>query len=140
MEKPVFIPLKKVYYLQFANGMKKTEYRQYGRRWNEKVCRIGRSVLLSCGYGNKNRMRGIITDFRKVPVWKSLGGADYLINYGVTEIGPVAEIDIKIMQEEITMLAPEESEEAQKQQPTPQGQNGTAGKPQVAECSTSAIE
>ncbi len=104
MEKPVFIPLKKVYYGQFANGMKHTEYRRYGPRWNERVCRAGRSVLLSCGYGNKDRMRGIITSFRKVPIHKSIGSrSDYIACYGAQKGDFVAEIDIKVIQREITI-------------------------------------
>ena len=102
MEKPIFIPLKRQYYNDFANEIKTTEYRQYGKRWNEKVCRIGRMVVLSLGYGISDRLRGIVTGFRKVPILKSKGGAAFWLCYGTQAIGPVAEIDIKIMQRELT--------------------------------------
>jgi hypothetical protein len=96
MEKPLFIPLKSQYYYAFAYGRKSTEYRQYGPRWNERVCRIGRPVVLSRGYGKRDRLAGIITGFRMVPVLESKGGAAYWLCYGTSAIGPVAEIDIKI--------------------------------------------
>jgi hypothetical protein len=97
MEKALFIPLKSEYFFAFADGSKGTEYRQYGPRWNEKTCCIGRHVTLSHGYGKSLRLSGIITAFRKVPVLKSKGGALYWLCYGPSAPGPVAEIDIKIL-------------------------------------------
>jgi hypothetical protein len=78
--KPLFIPLKRQFFEEFASGIKKTEYRQYGPRWNEKVCKPGRLVTLSLGYGKQNRMRGVIKAFSKsvVPTrsvaWKECYG------------------------------------------------------------------
>ncbi|KJS02227.1 MAG: hypothetical protein VR65_06165 [Desulfobulbaceae bacterium BRH_c16a] len=63
--KPLFIPLIKKYFEDFAAGKKKIELRRYGKRWNEKTCTVGREVVLSCGYGKKNRLRGRICKFRK---------------------------------------------------------------------------
>lgn len=66
LEKPIFIPLKAEYYEAFENGTKNTEYRRYGKQWNERNCRIGRNVTLSYGYGKARRLRGIVTDFNIV--------------------------------------------------------------------------
>lgn len=63
MNKPLFIPLKREYFEAFASGTKNTEYRIFGPRWNEKVCRVGREVVLSLGYGARHRMTGIIVSF-----------------------------------------------------------------------------
>lgn len=65
--KPLFIPLKSEYYKLFELRLKKAELRKYGSRWNEKTCAIGREVVLSNGYGKKNRMTGRIVDFKKIP-------------------------------------------------------------------------
>jgi hypothetical protein len=67
--KPLFIPLKAEYYNDFATGMKTTEYRIYGPRWNERVCRPGRPVTLSLGYGKRNRLHGTIAAFVAEPLW-----------------------------------------------------------------------
>jgi hypothetical protein len=61
-EKPLFIPLKKNHYLAFFLGRKTVEYRHYSPDWNERNCRVGRAVTLSCGYGKKNRMSGIVEE------------------------------------------------------------------------------
>ena len=65
LEKPLFVPLKKEYYEAFESGEKKIEYRRYGARWNEATCRVGRRVILSCGYGKRRRMLGVIAGFSK---------------------------------------------------------------------------
>jgi len=64
--KPLFVPLKTQYYEEFVSGNKDTEYRKYGRGWNEKTCRIGREVVISNGYGKYRRSRGIIRSFKIV--------------------------------------------------------------------------
>jgi len=64
-EKPLFIPLKALFYDQFISGQKLSELRLYGPRWNEKTCRIGREVILSKGYGKKHRVKGKIWQFYK---------------------------------------------------------------------------
>lgn len=61
---PLFIPLKTEYYEQFRSGEKIEELRLYGRKWNEKTCRVGRTVTLSKGYGKKERIKGRITGFK----------------------------------------------------------------------------
>lgn len=58
--KPLFIPLKTKWFEQFRDGIKDTEYRRYGPRWNDSTCRIGRGVVLSKGYGHHARLGGII--------------------------------------------------------------------------------
>lgn len=61
--KPLFCPLKTQYFNQFKNGEKNTEYRAYGKRWNENTCAIGRIITLSHGYSGE-RLHGKITDFQ----------------------------------------------------------------------------
>lgn len=63
--RPLFIPLKGEFYDAFANGSKTEELRIYGPRWNEKTCVPGRAVVLSRGYGKKNRMAGEIWKFKR---------------------------------------------------------------------------
>ena len=81
-EKPLFIPLKEEYYLEFLNGTKlfMEEFRKYGPRWNERTCRLGRAVVLSCGYGKKRRTRGKIVGFRTS--WRITNQRDYISCYG----------------------------------------------------------
>lgn len=94
MTKPLFIPLKKEFYEQFKAGTKavgfiarpgapikyQTEFRPYGPRWNERTCRLGRDVVLSCGYGKKNRLHGKIVLFQvgteptKTEAWQACYG------------------------------------------------------------------
>jgi len=64
-EKPIFIPLKREHFMAFDDGSKKTEFRPYGPRWNERTCRIGRAVVISLGYGKQQRRRGVISSFEK---------------------------------------------------------------------------
>lgn len=61
----LFIPLKTEYFEAFKAGTKTVEYRQYGPRWNERTCAIGRPVVLSRGYGKQQRLTGVVTEFRK---------------------------------------------------------------------------
>jgi len=61
--KPLFIPLKREFYDAFQRLEKRTEYRRPGGPWNERTCRPGRPVVLSCGYGKARRMKGIVTWF-----------------------------------------------------------------------------
>src|SRR5688572_15733164 len=65
---PLFVPLKAEYFNDFASGMKTTEYRLYGPRWNERTCRPGREVVLSLGYGKRNRLRGRVASFLADPL------------------------------------------------------------------------
>lgn len=78
--KPLFIPLKREFYEAFKSGIKDTEYRKFGPRWNSETCRIDRPVVLSLGYGKKNRMNGVIKRFdissepTKTEVWEKCYG------------------------------------------------------------------
>lgn len=45
-DRPLFIPLMKEYYREFERGEKRTEYRIYGKRWNENTVYPNRSVVL----------------------------------------------------------------------------------------------
>lgn len=63
-DKPLFIPLKKEWYVLFDTGLKNIEYRQYGKRWNLATCYTGRKVVLSCGYGKHHRRNGVIAGSR----------------------------------------------------------------------------
>lgn len=80
--KPLFIPLKAEFFNAFKRGEKTVEYRVYGPRWNEKTCVIGRTVVLSYGYGKKRRLRGVVTSFRierkpeGLPGWSACYGQD----------------------------------------------------------------
>lgn len=65
-EKPLFVPLHTKFYKAFVDGSKTVEYRRYGNAWNERTCRPGRRVTLSCGYGKRYRREGIVTR-----VWKT---------------------------------------------------------------------
>lgn len=87
---PLFIPLKTQYYNSFCDGSKTTEYRLYGPRWNENTCQIGRSVLLSKGYGKQNRVFGIIVGFSK----KHMSSKSWLDCYGKPAVAACIEIKI----------------------------------------------
>ena len=62
--KPLFIPLKREFFVAFEAGDKTEEFRPYGPRWNERTCAIGRPVVISLGYGVKRRRSGTVTGFR----------------------------------------------------------------------------
>lgn len=65
-EKPLFIPLKKQYFDDFIAGRKSCELRKYGPRWNETSCRVGRPVVLSCGYSAKRRVSARVEGFERI--------------------------------------------------------------------------
>lgn len=65
METPLFIPLNAEFYDAFVAGTKTEELRRYGPRWNERVCRVGRAVTLSRGYGKGARLTGRIWRFKR---------------------------------------------------------------------------
>ena len=91
-EKSLFIPLKAKWFEAFERKEKTIEYRPYGPRWNKKQCRIGRSVVLSYGYGKARRLYGVVEKFEIV-------GAD--AHPGIREVYPegdqFAAIHIKII-------------------------------------------
>lgn len=80
--KPLFVPLKGVFFLQFEAGTKPNmeEYRPYGRRWNERVCWVGRPVTLRYGYNGRS-LHGVISGFRvsmdptRTEAWAACGYA-----------------------------------------------------------------
>lgn len=76
--KPPFIPLKTEYFEAFKAGTKDTEYRWHGERWNEDVYQVGRSVVLSKGYGKSERLSGVITGFEV----RFLMSDDFMACYG----------------------------------------------------------
>lgn len=86
----LFIPLRGEHFERFADGTKDTEFRRYGLRWNEEVCRIGRPVVLSNGYGNHRRMTGTIIGFER----RIVDSPEWISCYG--EPGMAACIKIKI--------------------------------------------
>lgn len=64
----LFVPLKAEYYRDFEAGLKTTEYRLYGPRWNERTCWPGRPVVLSLGYGKRERLQGTVVSFIADPL------------------------------------------------------------------------
>lgn len=78
---PLFIPLKREFFEQFKAGTKNTEYRLRGSRWNAETCWIGRTVVLSKGYGKKHRLTGKIVGFHydnlpsRLPGWSNCYGS-----------------------------------------------------------------
>ena len=72
LNKPLFVPLRTEYFDKFEQGLKTTEYRLLGARWNANTCPPGRSVVLSHGYGINRRLHTVILRFevcsgRQVP-------------------------------------------------------------------------
>ena len=96
--KPLFIPLNTEYFNQFKAGIKPSEMRPYGPRWNEKTCFVGRAVTLSKGYGKHERITGVVTRFRRTTP-ERLGAAhhDWIAVYGEDK-NDVAEIFIEAEQ------------------------------------------
>lgn len=63
--KPLFVPLKTEYFRAFETGAKRTEFRLYGARWNERTVVVGRQVVLSHGYSGK-RLSAKVRALRKI--------------------------------------------------------------------------
>ncbi len=61
--KSLFVPLYTRWYEEFEAGTKTVEHRDYGPRWNERTCSIGRRTILSKGYGKQNRLEGTVKNF-----------------------------------------------------------------------------
>src|ERR1700747_256867 len=76
--------------IEGKGGTKDTEYRRHGSRWNEDVCQVGRSVVLSKGYGRSDRLAGVITGFDV----RFLRSDDFVACYG--EPGWAACIKIRL--------------------------------------------
>ena len=98
--KPLFIPLKAIYYEAFKDGIKTEELRRYGKRWNLETCIVGRKVALSKGYGKQDRMIGVIWRFKK----------QHGFLFGATDrasiLGVYGTLDIDIAVISITNLTP----------------------------------
>ena len=73
--KPLFVPLNTEYFEAFANGKKSEELRKYGKRWNEITCKPGREIVISKGYGKRNRLKGRIWKYKRQH--GSLFGSNY---------------------------------------------------------------
>lgn len=70
MTKPLFIPLKTMWFRAFESRTKEVEYRAYGPRWNERTCFIGRKAVLAHGYGHP-RLNRVVRSFVKLPFAKA---------------------------------------------------------------------
>lgn len=95
-ERPLFIPLKREHFDAFEAGTKREEYRLLGPRWNERTARIGRAVVLSCGYGKARRLRGIVRSVRIEHDTAKLPG--FRECYGARPYGPALCIGIELEQ------------------------------------------
>ena len=58
--KPAFLPLNTEFYNAFKAGLKVDEYRLKIGRFREKNFLPGRRIILSKGYGKKDRIEGVI--------------------------------------------------------------------------------
>ena len=66
--KPLFLPLVGEHYDHFERVEKPFEFRRYKAPWTEENCVVGREAILSRGYGEKHRLRGVITSFEHIPI------------------------------------------------------------------------
>lgn len=87
--RPLFIPLKAKFFDAFKAGTKTVEYRKRGPAWNEATCLIGRRVVLSRGYGRKDRLKGKIVGFEfkssaLIPNWVECYGVDASVGACIT--------------------------------------------------------
>lgn len=94
-EKPLFVPLATVHFNAFDDGLKDTEMRVDGPRWNAATCQIGRRVILSKGYGKWKRISGKIVSFARRE-WAEVPQSDKAIleACGIKD-KPIAYIGIK---------------------------------------------
>jgi len=90
----LFIPLKRRFFEEFADGSKTCEYRLYGPRWNEKTCVVGRAVTLSMGYGKQRRLSGKIVQALRLPHVERIPG--WSACYGENP-GPAMGIKIEVL-------------------------------------------
>lgn len=70
----------------------RAQYRLYGKRWNERTCKIGRAVTLSRGYSGA-RLRGHVADFFVLDGCRS---ADFLACYPDAVDAQMACIQIRL--------------------------------------------
>lgn len=60
---PLFVPLRRQYWIAFRDGRKRTEYRLYRGQWTTQSVWQGRKVILSLGYSG-DRLFGVVTRVR----------------------------------------------------------------------------
>jgi hypothetical protein len=96
--KPLFLALKTTYFRAFLAGTKTTEFRVYGKRWNERTCFPGRRVTISLGYRVGNRRTGRIVSFRTSQ--EATQTPEWIDCYG-TATGIAACIEITLDEEEL---------------------------------------
>ena len=68
---PLWVPLRRQWFIAFRDGEKQHEWRRYGPRWNEQTCYIGRPVVLGMGYSGA-RLNGVVVSFRKRKATKAV--------------------------------------------------------------------
>jgi hypothetical protein len=93
--KAMFLPLKSQYFEAFKAGTKTVEYRRYCKRWDERTCAIGRPVVLSKGYSNRDRLTGVISAFER----RYMASTEWVDCYG--EAGWAACISINVHRSDI---------------------------------------
>lgn len=103
---PLFIPLKAKWFDQFVSGEKRSELRRYGPRWNERVCRVGRPVVLSKGYGKESRIAGVIEAFyrRRGDTFGSTYQKAIVDTFGTVDLW-IAELRIRLVDTQEEMMA-----------------------------------
>jgi len=101
--KPLFIPLKREYYEQFAAGTKTKELRKYGPRWNEKHCYPGRRVTLSLGYGKAHRLTGTVIGFRHTSGFDYWGTSQWNTDTAQAILDVYGTLDVQIAEIEINL-------------------------------------
>lgn len=65
VSKPLFLPLNRMWYDEFAKGKKTRELRGIRPGFHSGMVWVGREVVLSRGYGKKDRMLGKITEVKE---------------------------------------------------------------------------
>jgi hypothetical protein len=60
--RPLFIPLRREHFAEFASGVKRHKWRRRGPGWNARTCPVGRRVILSLGYSGA-RLFGKVISF-----------------------------------------------------------------------------
>lgn len=98
--KNLFIALKTKYYEAFCDGTKSTEFRKYGKRWNEDVCKLGRKVTLSKGYGKQHRKTGVIVGFEK----RMIDSTEWIDCYGEPGLAACITIELLLSANEVELL------------------------------------
>ena len=78
LDRPAILPdalriiLRYRFFDAFASGEKTLEWRRYNHRWNERVCRVGRQVVLLRGYNPHPILTGRIVAYATRPSPESI--------------------------------------------------------------------